>query len=208
MKRIALIMMLILVSATVATGAPDFGTDGLGGLTEKQKATLAVGNIVFYTADVKGKNKSSLIQAAIVFDKTPEQVWSLLFRTQDQIKYLKEIEKINIISKAQAKDNLEFHLSVAWLDYVYRVIHRFDPINRYFHWGLDPTFKNDLKDLRGYWKLYPYGNGKTLARYGSNVSIKKVPSFVENMFKKNGVKKSLQAVKKYINSNGTWRVKR
>jgi len=208
MKRLVLIVTLILVSAVMTAGAPNFGTDGLRGLTVKQKATLAKGGIIFYTTDVKGKNKSALIQAILVFDKTPDQVWNLLFKTQDQIKYLKEIEKINIINKGTAKDKLEFHLSVAWLDYVYRVIHRFDFANKYFYWGLDPSFKNDLKDLRGYWKFYSYGEGKTLARYGSNVSIKNVPSFIENMFKKNGVKKSLKAVRNYINSNGAWRVKR
>lgn len=208
MKRTAFMIALLLASAVSIPAAPNFGSDGLGGLSKSQKAALAGGKIVFYTSEVKGKHKSALIQAAIVFNNTPDKVWSLLYRTQDQIKYLEEIEKINIINKGAAKDNLEFHLSVAWLDYVYRVIHRFKPGEKYFYWGLDKSFKNDLKDLRGYWRLYPYGNGKTLARYGSNVSIKNVPSFIENMFKKNGVKKSLQAVRRYINSNGTWRVKR
>jgi len=65
---------------------------------------------------------------------------------------------------------------------------------------MDKSFNNDLADLQGFWKLYPYPGGRTLVQYGSNVSIKNVPDWIENMFKKKGVEKSLNCVKKYVNT--------
>jgi len=70
---------------------------------------------------------------------------------------------------------------------------------------LDPDYNNDLNGLEGFWRLYPYGEGKTLARYGSNISVKYVPGWIESVFKKRGVKKALLSVKKYIDSGGKYR---
>jgi len=207
MKKILFTFFALVVFCNLAYAkVPDFGANGLKGLTDTQKKKLDSGEIIFSTSDSKGQNKNSLIQAVVVFDKTPQQTWGLLHKTENQDKYLKEIDDIDVIEKSELVDKLEFKLKVAWLTYVYRVIHRFDETQLYLCWGLDETFKSDLTDLRGYWKFYPYGNGKTLARYGSNVAIKNIPSWVEGMFKKNGVKKSLNAVKRYVNSGGKWEV--
>ena len=140
----------------------------------------------------------------MVFNQTPEQTWNLLYRTEDQAKYLKELEEAKIIAKSPFKDTIEFRVKAAFLTFLYRVNHNFDRTGLNFWWGLDPTFKNDLVDLRGYWRFYPYSQGKTLARYGSTVSLKKVPAFIEDMFKKSGVARSLASVKKYVDSGGTY----
>jgi len=92
------------------------------------------------------------------------------------------------------------------LTYNYRVIENYYPETKCLRWMLDTSYsKNDLSMLKGYWQLYPYGNGKTLARYGSSVSFKNVPEFIENMFKKGGVKDALASVKKYVDSGGAYR---
>jgi hypothetical protein len=175
------------------------------GLSAEQEGDLADGKIVFSTTDTQGKGKSELIEAAVVFDKPPEYVWELLYRTEDQVKFLEEVEELEIVKKEELEDNLEFKLQVMFLTFVYRVIHHFDEDDLHIYWGLDPSFENDLLDLRGFWKLHPYGEGKTLARYGSHLSLKNVPRRVEALFKRRGVEKSLIAVRKYVNSGGTYR---
>ncbi len=207
MRRGTLMLVFVFLMATplFSMTPSDFGRNGLKGLTEQEKEELARGEVVFFTSDSGDEVKRALIQAVVTFDPSPEEVWPLLYRTEDQIKYLEEIRDIQVINKEKTRDNIEFHLKIAWMDIVYRVIHQFDRDGLFFHWGLDPSFDNELKELEGYWQLYPYGNGKTLARYGSQVSVRKVPSFIENLFKKNGVRKSLEAVQKYVNSGGTWR---
>ena len=160
---------------------------------------------MFSTTDTKGKQASTLVEAAVVFDKPPEYVWELLYRTEDQVKFLEEVDEVKVLDKQELQDELELKLRILFITIVYRVIHHFDKEHLYIYWGLDPSFENDLLDLHGFWKLYPYEEGKTLARYGSDVSIKSVPRWVESLFKRHGVKKSLIAVRKYVDSGGTYR---
>ncbi len=209
MRRIIfLFLSLILIPALTFASLPDFGTDGLKGLSEKQLKKINKGKILFSTKDKSagedGK-KQSLIEAVLVFDKPVNETWELLAKTEDQIKYLKEIKEVNVIDQNALENINEFKLKAVFFTLIYRVHHEFDKSNNYFHWTLDPNFKNDLADLKGFWKFYPYGENKTLVRYGSNVSLKKVPDWVEALFKKGGVKKSLKCVKKYVDSGGTWR---
>jgi len=202
MRDIILIFFLLVLGVqSLFADMPGFGPDGLSGLTGAQRQDLDKGKIVFSTTDAGG---SALIEAAVVFDVPLQEAWRLLSRTEDQIKYLKEIYELNIIKTEPALNIQEFKLKIAFLDIVYRVVHRFDEANQYIDWSMDPSFDNGLEDLRGFWRFYPYGQGRCLARYGSNVSVRNIPNWIEAIFKKSGVKKSLIAVKRYVDSGGTY----
>jgi hypothetical protein len=200
-----LLILVLLASSAAAGEVRDFGPDGTKGLTAQQQKDLADGKVVFSTTDTKGEQESTFVEAAVVFDKPPEYVWELLYRTEDQVKFLEEVEELKIIRKEELRDNLELKLRILFMTVVYRVIHHFEKDDFHIYWGLDPSFENDLLYLHGFWKLHPYDEGKTLARYGSSVSIRNVPQWVESLFKRHGVKKSLIAVRKYVNSGGTYR---
>jgi len=198
-------MLVLLASTALADEARDFGPRGVKGLSAEQRRDLADGKIVFSTTDAEGGGKSALVEAALVFDKPPEYVWGLLYRTEDQVKFLDEVDGVKIIDKGEFEDDLEFTIKILLMTFVYRVIHHFDKEDFYIYWALDPSFDNDLTDLRGFWKLYPYGEGRTLARYGSYVSLRNVPEWLESLFKRRGVEKSLIAVRRYVDSGGTYR---
>jgi hypothetical protein len=200
-----LFVFLVCVPQYLNAAMPDLGPDGMAGLSEEQKQEIALGKPVFTLTGTSPDEQSGLIEAAIVFDRSPEETWNLFYRTEDQYKYLKELEMSRVINKSQLQDKIEFRVRALFITQTFRVIHHFDKPDYYFYWGLDPDFKNDLADLRGFYRFYPYGRGRTLARYGSNVSVKNVPKFIENIFKKSGVGKSLVSVKKYIDSGGTYR---
>lgn len=205
MSRSLLFAVFFLVSPLLLNAGewkvPDFGNDGLSGLDISQKRELAEGRIVFSTTDQS--KDSSLIEAAIVFNKRPEEVWGMISKTEDQIKYLKEIDQLKVVKKDEEKDAIWFKLKIAFIPISYQVNHSFVKERQYFFWSLDPSYKNDLKDLKGFWKFYPYGPDKTLARYGSLVSLKYVPAWLQDQFKKSGVEKALKAVKCYVDSGGT-----
>jgi hypothetical protein len=203
-KTMLLLCLLFMVSSWCFAAVPDFGPDGLKGLDASQQQKLAKGKIVFTFTDSATQAHSGLIEAAVVFNQTPGKTWDLLYHTEDQEKYLKELEEAKVIAKSPVRDTIEFRVKAAFLTFLYRVNHNFDQAGLNFWWGLDPTFKNDLVDLRGYWRFYPYGQGKTLARYGSTVSLRNIPAFIEDMFKKSGVERSLASVKKYIDSGGAY----
>jgi hypothetical protein len=194
------IICLLVFSGLAAAGEPNFGNDGLKGISVEQQKELAGGKIIFSTTDKSKEN--SLIEAAIVFNQPVETTWNLLTRVDEQDKYLAEIKKIKLAGKNPVK--VEFGLKILFFSIWYQCQYQFDKPNNYFDWHLDPTYKNEITDLKGFWKLYPYGNNKTLARYGSNVVVKGVPDWVQGAFKKSGVEKALKATKKFVDSGGTW----
>jgi hypothetical protein len=194
------IICLLVFSGSAAAGEPNFGNDGLKGISIEQQKELDGGKIIFSTTDKSREN--SLIEAAIVFNQPVESTWNLLTRVDEQDKYLAEIKKIKLAGKNPVK--VEFGLKILFLSIWYQCQYQFDKPNNYFDWHLDPAYKNEINDLRGFWKLYPYPNNKTLARYGSNVVAKGVPDWVQGAFKKSGVGKALKATKKFVDSGGTW----
>lgn len=204
-RIIALTLILILLKVIpILAQNHEFGKDGLKGLTAEQLENLEKGKVVF-SATGSQKGKTSLIKATIVFNKTPQESWDLLSKTEDQVKYLDECIDVR---KSPVRDGKEVHtIKVSFLTFQYGVLFEFQPEDLYFHWKLDPDDNNDLDGLEGFWRLYPYGEGKTLARYGSNISVKYVPGWIESVFKKRGVKKALLSVKKYIDSGGKYKKK-
>jgi hypothetical protein len=200
--RVFAVAILIAPAIAIAAG-PNFGPKGMADLTPAQKTFLDKGGVVFATTE--GSQKGALIEATILFDKTPQQTWELLTRTENQPKYLDECDKIEIIKRTKTGSRETHTVKVGFIKIVYGVLFQFHASEMYFHWWLDPDRENDLAGLEGFWKLYPYGEGKTLARYGSYVSIRNIPSWLESTFKERGVKKSLVAVRKYINSGGAYK---
>jgi len=208
MKKATIIIILLFMCVTAIVALPEFGNEGLSGLSAVQKQQLGEGKIVFATVGSVAKSESELIYAAIVFNQPVEETWRLISRTEDQNRYLSDIDDLKIIRKGGPSDNIQFTVSAGPFSKTYRVIHRFSPEKKGFEWGLDPSFDNDLQKLTGFWRFYPFGEGKTLARYGSNVSIHGVPTWVESLFKKKGITQALGQVKKYVDSGGTWRCPR
>ncbi len=203
MKTFLLYTIGILCAFNSHAQKKDFGNNGLKGLSAAQQQEIAKGEVVLLN-DGKGDG-NSLIEAALVFNAAPETTWKLLSRTEDQTNYIKECKEIKVISQSPTKAVQVHTVGNALANFTYGVLQYYDPANKYIHWSLDPGYKdNDLTALNGYWQFYPYGKGKTLARYGSTVSFKSVPDFVENMFKKGGVKDALGQVKKYVDSGGTY----
>lgn len=131
--KIFFIMMFVLRPVlTHPQEMPDFGPDGLAGLTLEQKQKLAQGEIILPESVVKTPGGKTLIEAALVFNKPPEEVWRLLSKTEDQVKYLDEVKKVTVIFKSSTGDNLEFTIKLLTKIFVYRQVHQFDEKNLHF----------------------------------------------------------------------------
>lgn len=194
--------MFCLTPALSLAAIPDFGLDGLKDLDFQQTQQLANGEIVFTFTKSAMQHHSGLIEAAVIFNRTPEQTWNLLSRPEDQVKYIEEIKEAKVIARSALHDTIEFKAKFAFLTFICRVNVNFDKGDLSFFWILDPTYHNDCINLQGFWRFYPYGQGKTLARYGFAVSLKNIPTFIEAMFKKSVIARSLASVKKYVDSGG------
>jgi hypothetical protein len=183
----------------------DFGSDGLAGLSDVQVWRLGRGEIVLPDSLIKTEEGKTLIEAALVFDQPPDEVWRLLSRTEDQGRYLREVQKVAVISKTPTDDLLEFTIKVFTKTFVYRQSHRFDERELRLTWSLDPSFPSEIKELTGFWRFYPFAQGNTLGRYGSRVLMKfAVPASIQNALAKNRLPDALRSVKRYVDSGGTW----
>lgn len=190
-------------------GLPDFGADGRAGLTKAELIQLEAGGLVLPATGHKNSRGTSFIEAALVFDRPPAEVWRLLSETEAQHRYLAEIRSLETIWKSEARHCLEFTVKALGRTLVYRAVHDFFPETLSFSWSLEPGMKCDLRELDGFWRLYAFGERRTLARYGSVARPRfPVPRFIREAETRRRTRPSLAAVKKYVDSGGAWRLVR
>src|SRR5512136_457285 len=104
-------LFLFLLGLGAAPGQdrmPDFGPDGLAGLKPGQVQEPASGGIILPEGLIKSSSGTSLIEAALLFDQPPAEVWRLLSETEVQDRYLPEIKSLRVIWKKEAAICLEF----------------------------------------------------------------------------------------------------
>jgi hypothetical protein len=194
----------LISSPVLLMAMPDFGVTGLKGLDAGKIKQLEQGHIVF-TVSESSDDKSRFIEAAFLLDEQPAEVWELLYRTEDHYLYLSETESSRALQKSQTRDLIEYRVKVLMIGTTFRLIHQYDWKALYMHWDLDPDFDNGLKEFRGFWRLYSYEGGRTLARYGNKVSLAGIPDFIVDLFRKGGIVRALEAVRLYVESDGAFR---
>lgn len=75
---------------------PDFGPDGLKGLSPEQIKKLQAGEVVMTSSPEVTPDGHSVIAAAVMFKVAVEQAWEILSATDRQIEYLEEIKKLTV----------------------------------------------------------------------------------------------------------------
>ncbi len=200
---------LLSAALTAQERLPDFGPDGLAGLTAGQVGELAAGGIVFPPGLVKSAAGTTFIEASLVFGRAPDEVWPLLAEPAVQDRYLSEVKSLKLIWKRDSRQCLEFTVRVMGRTVVYRSVLDFFPADRHFRGCLDPDFASEIKELSGFWRLYPFDGGRTLARYGSVVKPRfPIPGFIRDALARGHVRSALESVRKYVMSDGAWRAPR
>jgi hypothetical protein len=192
---------------SVKLSSPPLPPKALEGLSVTDIASLEAGKIVVLKQDSgEGKNKKSLIKASLLFDQPIEKVWSMLKQTDRQKEYLPHLREAKIIEGNNDGNITEFMLKIMFFNIRYRVDHKFENGTYKLSWHLDPNYKNDLKELYGYYQLYKVDDTHTLARYGSRVDIGLlVPAFIEDALTRKDLPTALGNVKKWIDSGGKFR---
>jgi len=179
---------------------PDFGPDGLKGLSPEQIKKLQAGEVVMTSSPEVTPDGHSVIAAAVMFKVPVERAWEILSATDRQIEYLEEIKKLRVVEVGEDFNRTEFEVKVMGQKVRYTVIHHFRPDIYYLWWQLDKKAPHDLRDLSGFWRLYAAGEeGRTVGRYGSRVVPGfPVPEFIRKQLFKNSVRSSLEKVKAYV----------
>ena len=191
--------LLIQGQETISLRIPDFGPDGLKGLSPEQIKKLQAGEVVMTSSPEVTPDGHSVIAAVVLFKVPVERAWEILSATDRQIDYLEEIKDLRVVEEGEDFNRTEFEVKVMGQKVRYTVIHHFLPEFYYLWWELDKKAPHDLKALSGFWRLYPAGEGKTIGRYGSRVvPAFPVPASIRTWLFKNSVRSSLEKVKAYV----------
>jgi hypothetical protein len=175
-------------------------------LTPEQIEKVKKGEIVLVDEDTSAsaEEQTRFIQAAMIFNQPLEKVWELFKKTELQDRYLPDLEECTLVSRDEQGDRVDFHVKLV-LDIRYRIHHQYDNENCYLHWSLDPDYKNDMKRVDGYWRLYKLDDTHTLARYGTRVEVSSlIPEFIMVKLTRTNLPANMEACFKYIDSGGTY----
>jgi hypothetical protein len=146
------------------------------------------------------------VEALVLFSQPPEKVWELLIQRERQKEFRPEITSLSIVEETSDRVVEEQHLKIAFLDVAYRLECRVDDETHTLSWQLDPSFESTLEHVSGYWELHGLDGGRTLARFGTRVSVSPaVPGFLQNGITRKNVPESLENTREWVDSDGRWR---
>jgi ribosome-associated toxin RatA of RatAB toxin-antitoxin module len=146
------------------------------------------------------------VEALVLFTQPADKVWALLQQRERQREFRPELTSLSILERTADGLIEEQHLKIAFLKVGYRLRNHFDPSTHTMTWQLDPGFESTLEHVSGYWELHALGADRTLARFGTKVSVSPaVPGFLQNGITRKNVPQTLENTRKWVNSGGTWR---
>ena len=146
------------------------------------------------------------VEALVLFTQPAERVWELLLARERQSEYRPELTSLAVVERNADGVLEEQHLKIAFLTITYRLRDRFDAGTRTITWELDPSIESTLEHVSGYWELHALDAGRTLARFGTKVSVSSaVPGFLQNGITRKNVPESLENTRQWVDSDGRWR---
>jgi hypothetical protein len=146
------------------------------------------------------------VEALVLFSQPPEKVWELLLQRERQQEFRPELTALSVTERDANGLLEEQHLKIAFLTVSYRLRDRFDAANRTLSWELDPSFESMLEHVSGYFELHELAGGRTLARFGTKVSVSPaVPGFLQNGITRKNVPETLENTRQWVDSDGLWR---
>jgi len=190
-------------------GAPtDQDPKAYRGLSAEQIERLRNDEIVILNApqDLVGKK---LVAAAMIVNQDIDATWNLLTQQWRQHEYIPGLHCCNLVEQTEDGSVVDLHVKVMTVSVKYRIRHVNEKSEYYIHWGLDPSYDNDLRDQTGYYRLYWIDEKHTLVRYGSLTELKLLlPANVQLYLTRQNLPMALESVKKWIDSGDTYRKKR
>jgi hypothetical protein len=143
------------------------------------------------------------MEALVLFDMPPQQVLALLAQTGRQREYRPDLRSIESIEHTRVAAVDQHRMRVLFINVEYRVRYQFDYEHGQMTWRLEPGHGGSLEALEGFWVLYAFGDGRTLAHFGTHVRVTDaLPSPVQQLATRSKLPSDLQHTRQWVNSNG------
>jgi hypothetical protein len=206
-----LVIFFLLPSSVLSSPPPGAPTDkdpnAYKGLSADEIARLKKGEIVVIKELSREETTSKgMVQVALIFNKRIDEVWSLMTQGFRQEEYLPNLDRSILVKKLPDGDIIENRLKVFFVELRFWVRGYHYPDRYYIRWNLAEGYKNDIKNLEGFWQFYYIDETHTLARYGTHTETGfGVPAKVQEFLARRDIPESLSRLKKWVESDGAWK---
>jgi hypothetical protein len=121
--------------------------------------------------------------------------------------FMPRIEAVQVSARTDQGERAAQTVDATLSTIRYALDYRWDPAALRVEFALAEDAPHDIKSASGSWQLWPLDGGKaTLIEYRTRADVgRSVPGFVRSWLQTRGVKDALEAMRKRIESGGTWR---
>lgn len=150
-----------------------------------------------------GEPGAGLSRAYVVFEQPAARVFELLAATSRQREYRDELERIGRVRELADGCVDEHAIRILFVEMVYRLRYRIDPVARRILWSLDPSFANPIRKIEGFWEVYELGPTRSLGRFGAAVDVgEALPAWIEEAVTRKNLPKTLEGCRRWVDADG------
>ncbi len=144
---------------------------------------------------------------AIVIDRPIAETWSVLRRFDDKAEYMPRVEKVWILAATPERLHVRMQVDASVTTARYTAFFQLDSEGHTIRWTLDKSaLDNTVVDAVGSYELHAVHETQTLLVYRNWVdSGRSVPRFIHDYMSRRAIPNLLRAIKKRVESGGTWR---
>ena len=142
----------------------------------------------------------------LVFDQPPTVALALLSQTHRHGEFLPSLRKVESVERGEDHSVDRHEIKILFTKLRYHVRNTWNEDDATMWWSLDDTRDNDIESLDGYWHLHPLGDDRTLAVYGSRVSVGSlIPRRMQERLGRQKLAQSLDHFRRWVDSEGSYR---
>ncbi len=204
-----ILLLIILVVSFSSTARAGIVSDKL---TPSELAKVKAGEIVLKNV-MDEKTRSGHGVAYGVYKCTREEFWKVIFDYDNYDKVFPRIKSVKLVEKTQDQFLTDFALDATLTTLKYTSYNRPTKDGARLDFGLEKSRPHKyFKEMEGYWQLETLEDGRLLAEYKVTVAldipmIGKLLTKVVNAMTGKDLPNVLKAVRKRIESGGTWTLK-
>lgn len=188
----------------VTAGTADEGQAVLSALSADERTRLSQDG--FVVADAKAGQPKGMKVGFLIANAPRGEVWQLIRAASEWNKYIPRVEKSRRVGQRPNYELAQIELAVSLVSIDLQAEVLSWPECSRVTWALDPGYDNDLRLFEGYFNLFALDEHTTLVEYGTRVrSSPLLPAFVEGYLIDKALPDGLVAVKRYLDSGGTYR---
>lgn len=179
------------------------------GLTDPELQAVLRGEIPTRTESFvsdSGKSAGRGI-GAVMIDRPLAEVWTVLCRYEDKAEYMPRVEKVVILDAKPDRLRVRMQIDASVTTARYTAFFQLDEAAHTIRWTLDKSAPdNTIVDTIGSYELHPVSADRTLLLYRTWVDTgRSIPRFVHDYMSRRSIPNLLRAIKKRVESGGTWR---